>query len=508
MDDITIRIEAFENRTDLDGTRAKTSEFGSDVDFVQVEEPDPLNIKFAFNPKSGVLSLIRAPDDIIQATGFLTQKSLGTGVRGKKGKRGADGRDGKTGYDGRDGKTGCPGIQGVKGKKGLPGRDADDGPVGPVGKSGCGGAEGEDGEKGNKGIIGHEGSQGLMGSSCKQGPDGPEGEKPLEIVLFSDVPPIDNLLAYIWAKPVNRDQVDPTNPLPPIDTPSPLNGRVDSLAMNVPPVGAGWYQAILYFKVNSLSGGVGPFNYKWSGDFSSNANLSVVDTGMTAANLNLKCRIYIAGTETRKITGGIRCTVTDVGNGNNPLLLDATYTFNIVATASGGGDDGGGGSGGCIVFGQHVNLVNGEQIQVQSILHGDSLIGASIETLPDSSNGNSKFLDWFTSDLKSKNTNVTAMSVKHGTYHSYYKINNILKITLEENMLCLRGGYWSFKRVKDLRVGDYLYHRTEGAKEIFSIEQISEQVKTVSLDVETADTYYVEDYLVHNLDAGGPVIKH
>ena len=58
MDDITIRIEAFENRSDLDGARAKTSEFGLDVAFVQVEEPDPLNIKLAYNAQSGVLSLI------------------------------------------------------------------------------------------------------------------------------------------------------------------------------------------------------------------------------------------------------------------------------------------------------------------------------------------------------------------------------------------------------------------------------------------------------------------
>lgn len=506
--DILVRIEALENNKDLEGSQAVGSESGSTLEFEKIPESDPLAVKFAYNKKNGVLSLIRGPNDILTASGFLTAKDLGRGKRGRKGKRGKDGADGREGSLGRDGKTGCPGIPGQKGKKGLAGRDAEDGPVGPVGKAGCGGEAGEDGERGDKGINGPQGSQGFMGSSCKQGPEGPIGEKPLESVLFSDTPPIDNVLAHIWAKPVVIDPVVPDPTLPPVLPPIQMSGKVNSLTASVPPVGGGWYQTTLYFKIDSFVGGIGPFTYKWSGDYTGKVDLTVVDTGEVSGNLNLRIRIYIAGTENRRVTGNLKCTVTDTGDGSKKIELPATYTFNISATATGGGDSGGGGSGGCIVYGQQVNVSGTKKIPVQSVQFGDQLLGAKIVGLPDSTNNPNAFLDWSTDKVSASQTGVIVQTVKHSTFSEYYYINAKLKLTLEENILASRSGIWKYIRVRDLKIGDLLYHISGESHEVTSIEIISGKVQTVALNVESVDTFFVEDYLLHNIDAGGPVMKH
>ncbi len=497
----SIRLEALTNEVDPEGSLGKLEEAGS-LNFSPETINDPVNISFAYDAKAGKLSLVKGPNDIISVTGFLTPSMLGTGKRGIKGKRGSDGKAGRTGFDGRTGKTGCPGIPGPKGKVGALGKDGEDGPIGPIGRAGDVGEDGERGDDGDKGIIGHEGSQGLIGSSCLQGEEGPIGVKPLETVYYSKTPPVDDLTVFIWAEPIGN--LDPDVP----DVPNtPMSARVDPKSMNVPAIGSGWYQGALFFKVDMFQGGVGPFTYKWSGDYSAIPEVIVIDTGETSSNLNLRCRVYINETVVRKYEGNLSVEITDTSNGKK-VVANSTYSFTVSATASNGGNPPGGGGGGCIVYGQQLTLVNGQTIPVQSILVGDTLIGCDVVGVPDSSNNTAAYLNWNSSDLSATNTEVFVRKVEHSKYNKYYKINNELCLTLEEALLAKRGKYWKFIRVVDLRVGDYLHHISGQEKEVTSIEILSTEVNVVSLDVETIDMFYVNGYLLHNRDEGGPIMKN
>lgn len=498
----SIRLEALTNEVDPEGSLGKLEKAGS-LNFSPEQISDPVDISFAYDAKAGKLSLVKSPSEILSVSGFLTPSMLGSGKRGIKGKRGRDGKTGRTGFDGRTGKTGCPGIPGPKGKIGSSGKDGEDGPIGPIGRAGDVGDDGERGDDGDKGIIGHEGSVGLVGPSCLQGEEGPIGEKPLETVHFSKVPPTDDLTIFIWAEPIGA--ADPENPEVPT---TPITARVDPKSMNVPAIGSGWYQGTLFFKLDLFQGGVGPFTYKWTGDYTNIPEVTVVDTGDTSSNLNLRCRVFINETVVRKYEGNLSLEITDTSNGTK-ITVPSTYSFTVSATSGNGGtppDPGGGG--GCIVYGQQLTLVNGQTIPVQSAMVGDTLIGCDVKGVPDSSNNTSAYLDWIASDLNANNSEVFIRKVEHSKYKEYYKINNELCLTLEESLLAKRGKYWRFIRVVDLKVGDYLHHISGTEKEVISIEIISQQVNVVSLDVESIDMFYVNGYLLHNRDEGGPIMKN
>jgi hypothetical protein len=486
------RLELISNQTDPDQSLGKLDSLGS-VKFDTEQAANPLNISFAYDKKAGILSLVLSPDNIIQATGFITESMVGTGLRGGKGKRGRDGKNGRLGYDGKTGKTGCVGLPGKKGKKGLSGKDGEDGPIGPIGYAGPIGEDGEDGEDGDKGIIGHEGSRGLTGSSCWQGEEGIQGPKPFEFVHFSPTPPND-LTVYLWAQPVEIS-VDPTTPAIPQ---TPMSGSIESKSMNVPTVGSGWYQGTLYFNLSSFQGGTGPFIYKWSGDYSGKLELVVVDTGEASQNLNLRCRLYLNETTVKRLEGKVYLEITDSSNGQK-LNLEANYSFIVQATLIVGGG-GGGGGGGCILYGQKVLTVTKKNVLIENVLLGDSLLGCDIKGVPDSSGGSMKYFEWSTTNLIEHETDVYVRKADHSTHNVYYEINGDLCLTGEEALLVCRNEHWRFLRVVNIKIGDLLKH-IDGTKKITEIKKIEKDVKVVSLDVESIDMFYVNGYVIHNKEA-------
>ena len=91
------------------------------------------------------------------------------------------------------------------------------------------------------------------------------------------------------------------------------------------------------------------------------------------------------------------------------------------------------------------------------------------------------------------------VGIQKAQYGYYFLINQELKITFEHPLLALRDGVYAFKRANELVVGDFIYHYTLGLQEITSIDRINETVNVVNINVESQDTYFAENYLVHNL---------
>ena len=473
------------------------------VSFEKRSVPDPVKVDVAFDKSLGILSFI-TDYGIFQASGFLTQDSLGTGKQGRRGRRGRDGPRGKDGFEGRTGKPGCAGPQGNPGIDGEPGLDGEDGPMGALGQIGCPGDKGPTGPMGPTGPTGPEGARGSPGLSCLIGPTGDIGPTPIEHVVISTTEPTDPLV-YLWGQPVSGvDEPDPELPVDP-GTVEPLNATLASRSITMQPGSDGFYMGIASFAPQNISGGRGPFVYRWSGDFESDGEVNPFETGTTAQNINLRARTTIPSGQTKTLTGNIVLQITDQGDNNRVLTLQATYTFRATNSATNPLPPGGGG--GCIVYGMQVELSPNRAINIEHVHPGDVLVGLEIDGLPDTSYGDdSVHLDWYTINLNAVDTEVTVNHRKTAIYKQYYHINNELKITIEETLLGKRGDVWSFIRVADLRVGDVLYHKT-GDRPVTSIEVVDEEVRTVTLNVETSDTFYVQGYLAHNRDSPGFDIK-
>lgn len=497
-----VRLSHLNSRAGFDNTKLIVEPKSRQVSFEPVNEINPSKIETAYDAKNGVLSIV-TEYGIFEASGFLTPDGLGTGPRGKKGPRGKDGRNGRQGFDGREGKPGCPGPIGPIGPKGLAGLDAEDGPQGAMGLIGCGGDVGPTGFMGPTGPTGPQGPRGLPGDSCLRGETGDQGPTPYPYVVIAQSQP-DDPLVYIWAQPFTADSGEiPEEPV----VIQPMVGNIPSRSITLSPTAGTFYEGIAAYSLSGFSGGVGPFMYKWSGDFESDATLSTSETGTTATNMNIKCRVSIASGQSVDKQGNVTLTITDVGDNNKKLVLTGTYRFRGTNASSGGGGGGGGGGSGCIVYGMRINLNAAHTQVVENIMNGDQLLGLDVKGLPDSSVDETGYLYWSSRELDASPTYVNVAQAIRSSYHTYYVINDLLKITLEEPMLVLRNSEWSFIRVKDLIKGDKLYHMSGTPVEITSIQIIEEQVNVCSLNVEHIDTYFVEGFLVHNRDLGSVIIK-
>lgn len=505
MSDRTLDLELLSTTKGFDGQTARVPSLSSEVEFSEDQRPDTNSLEFAFEPKSGTLIAVTSYG-VFSASGFLTKDSLGTGPSGRKGKRGLDGATGAAGFEGREGKTGCPGIPGKPGVVGIAGLDAEDGPRGPVGVCGCYGDEGPTGVMGPMGPTGPDGPAGAPGSSCLVGPDGDVGPKPIEVVVVSDIEPTDTLV-HLWAQPVNVDTGDPTNP----EVIEPLKGSIADQNITLSPVSGDFYEGTAAFVLAGFSGGKGPFTYNWTGDWSTmSPEIIVSQTGTSSTNFNLNARIYIARGASVTKSGKTRLTITDTGDNNKTLAVEANFSFSGRNSSTGTPDPGGGGGGGggCIVFGEPVYVSASKTIPIEEALDGSTLVGLRIDGLPDSTFNADAFLPWASSSLNAQTTPVTVVNAAHSTHTNHYLINGELRLTSEEHLLANRKGYWTFIRIKDLRVGDSLYHISGQSKPVESIERIEGLVRVVSLNVETADTFFVRGYLLHNIDDGGPIHKN
>ena len=72
-------------------------------------------------------------------------------------------------------------------------------------------------------------------------------------------------------------------------------------------------------------------------------------------------------------------------------------------------------------------------------------------------------------------------------------------ISTESDYFVKRSGTWSWKRPRDINVGDYLLQEDNTELEVTSISEETGTKTFYSLDVEDIDTYFQSDILVHNI---------
>ena len=478
---MSLPIDQLASPISAEGEVASVLEDGS-VGFVETETDSSLQIaQVQFDGASGKLIFVRNSGDVIEASGFLSLKSLGQNPVGDKGDKGATGRDGSNGRDGTTGPAGCDGTVGATGEKGPTGNDGEQGPVGVTGIRGPAGIIGERGDDGPTGPTGREGPRGPAGIGCIVGPRGPRGPAPYAYAKVSTAEPTREVFAWLYPTD-NPDAALPTTPhlSATLATMTAAGKRVGSTAL---------FSADFYMPVVA-AGGTGQYTYKWTGE-----QIEGVFYGDTdKAALHIVINQQVGAGQLMTFSGLVTCVVHDaLQPEKTPVKVTNKFTFvaRNYATSSM--------ALGCIVFGTDVKTNKGD-IAVEQVVVGDLLYAWSEPTWSHLTLGESEFRNWAARLLKGGAEYSQVVSVKHSTYTEHYRLND-LRITPEQPVLVYRESLWRWIEPRDVLASDSVLSITGKAVPLSVFEHVVGEVQVVEIDVEPIDCFFAGSILVHNADS-------
>ena len=156
-------------------------------------------------------------------------------------------------------------------------------------------------------------------------------------------------------------------------------------------------------------------------------------------------------------------------------------------------------TGTCLAKGTKILMWDGSEKNVEDLVEGDLVKNISIDGLDEDEDA------WKTFTTNEFNYVDSMSAVKFaisGVYHYHYVINNKLKITFEHPIFVKRNDEYKFLRAEDVIVGDMMYN-VSGEWEIIEEKiRIDELDEFITLGVETNDTYFANNILVHNIGPG------
>lgn len=160
---------------------------------------------------------------------------------------------------------------------------------------------------------------------------------------------------------------------------------------------------------------------------------------------------------------------------------------------------GGTGGGGCLEVSTPVSTPDGIKLAGE-VEVGDVLLGKSIAGMIPAEDENWK--DWSSDNVDGEIVEVTVKHVKVDEYHTYFLINDDLKITTAHDILVKRYDEWQWLYADFIEVGHKLLGQDGTEVEVTSIEKVRETISTVHIDVEEVDNYFcgTTPILVHNIE--------
>ena len=160
---------------------------------------------------------------------------------------------------------------------------------------------------------------------------------------------------------------------------------------------------------------------------------------------------------------------------------------------------------GCFALGTKIMLANGLETTMDTLRVGDVVAAFEHSELADESES-----DWMLSTTKDINKGVISTAevaqVIFDSYKQYYVINGDLKATFEHPFLVFspRFNDWRWLKTQDLNIGDKVLSLSGDTLEIESLQLIDKPLKTVNINVETLDNYFVylngKFVLAHNTE--------
>jgi hypothetical protein len=154
----------------------------------------------------------------------------------------------------------------------------------------------------------------------------------------------------------------------------------------------------------------------------------------------------------------------------------------------------------CLAKGTKILMWDGSEKNVEDLVEGDLVKNISIDGFSEEEDA------WKTFTTNQFNYVDSMSAVKFvisGVYHYHYIINNKLKITFEHPIFVRRNDEYKFLMAEDIIIGDMMYNANGEWEMIEEKIRVDELDEFITLGVETNDTYFANNILVHNVGPGG-----
>jgi len=152
--------------------------------------------------------------------------------------------------------------------------------------------------------------------------------------------------------------------------------------------------------------------------------------------------------------------------------------------------------------GSLIQMYDGSTKQVQDVEVGDVVKSYWPDNM---SLSDLNYRDYTTTNLTGSFSGSIVVGVSSDEISDYYLLNGTKKlskansVSSDSDYFVKSGTTWSWKRVSDILVGDYLLQGDGTELEVTSLTEESGETTFYSLDVEDIDTYFQSDILVHNI---------
>ena len=167
----------------------------------------------------------------------------------------------------------------------------------------------------------------------------------------------------------------------------------------------------------------------------------------------------------------------------------------ILDAASCDGDDGGDK---CLIEGTMVQLADGTQTAIETLINDQSLASVVVGNMPDTDTV-SQLLSWSQSNPVLSNTTTNMVNKVEYTVDSVINFNNNLITSSKDHLhIIKRSGTWMISKASDILVGDVFIDKNYNEIQITSIQELTGSYKVYKLNVETNDTFIANGIITHN----------
>ena len=152
----------------------------------------------------------------------------------------------------------------------------------------------------------------------------------------------------------------------------------------------------------------------------------------------------------------------------------------------------------CLAYGTLILLPDGTQKPIEELQVGDMVATVSIKGMDTEKAGSWRT---FRSSLFAPEpaaTEITGIIKTRADHH--YVINETLRITHDHPILVQHEGIYQFMTARELFTGEKMFHFLHGWVRIVTIERVDEPIRVANINVASRDTYFADNFLVHNLN--------
>ena len=152
--------------------------------------------------------------------------------------------------------------------------------------------------------------------------------------------------------------------------------------------------------------------------------------------------------------------------------------------------------------GSLIDMFDGSTKQVQDVEVGDIVKSYWPDNM---SLSDIDYMDYTNTELTGSFSGSIVVGISQDERSEYYLLNGTKKLSKmnskssDSNYFVKSGDTWSWKKTRDISVGNYLLQGDGTELEVTSLTEETETTTFYSLDVEDIDTYFQSDILVHNI---------